>query len=44
MLRVLSDEELRKNLITLGLAKASNLSWDKTANETLSAYNKIIKS
>lgn len=43
MLRVLSDKELRKNLITSGLSKASNLSWDKTANKTLSAYNKIIK-
>lgn len=44
MLRVLSDEDLRKNLISLGLSKASNLSWDKTASETISAYSKIIKS
>lgn len=43
MFRVLSDEELRKKLISLGLSKASNLSWDKTANETISAYNRIIK-
>lgn len=44
MFRVLSDEDLRKNLIALGLSKASNLSWDKTANETISAYSRIIKS
>jgi glycosyltransferase involved in cell wall biosynthesis len=44
MFRALSDEELRKKLISLGLSKASDLSWDKTANETISAYNRIIKS
>jgi len=43
MFKALSDEELRKNLITSGLSKASNLSWEKTANRTILAYNQIIK-
>ena len=43
MLRVLSDEELRSKLIKSGIIKSADLSWEKTANETISAYNKIIK-
>lgn len=43
MFRVLSDEALRKRLVASGISKAADLSWEKTANETISAYNKIIK-
>lgn len=43
MLRVLSDKELRKKLIASGIAKSRDLSWEKTANETISVYNKILK-
>lgn len=43
MLRVLSDKELRKKLIASGIAKSCDLSWEKTANETISVYNKILK-
>lgn len=39
--KCLSDEILRDNLIVKGLIKASELSWEKTARETLNAYKKI---
>lgn len=38
----LTDNNLRKHLITKGLSKSSNLSWNNTAKSTLNAYNKIL--
>lgn len=40
----LMNENLRLNLIVKGFQKARALSWDKTATETLKAYEAIIKS
>lgn len=40
MHRVLTDENLRKDLIKKGLERASQFSWERTARETLSAYKK----
>lgn len=42
MLKVLEDNILKENLITKGFIRASQLSWDSTARQTLKAYNKII--
>jgi len=42
MYEVLCDENLRDSLIIKGLVRSSELSWKKTANETLLAFNKII--
>lgn len=39
----LMNEHLRINLIVKGFKKARSLSWDKTAIETLKAYEAIIK-
>ncbi|MBV7272378.1 glycosyltransferase family 4 protein [Clostridiaceae bacterium UIB06] len=41
MFRVLLDDELRQKLISSGIAKSSELSWQKTAQQTLNAYRKI---
>lgn len=41
MFRVLLDDELRERLILSGIVKASELSWQKTAQQTLIAYSKI---
>jgi glycosyltransferase involved in cell wall biosynthesis len=43
MLNVLLDENLRKKLIKSGITNASNLNWEKTASNTIYAYNRIIK-
>ncbi|MCT8975770.1 glycosyltransferase family 4 protein [Clostridium sp. CX1] len=43
MFRILSDDLLREKLISAGLTKASGLSWEKTAKDTIGIYNKIIK-
>lgn len=40
--RVLSDDELRKQLIKKGRLVASKYSWDKTARETLEVYEKTL--
>lgn len=42
MIRVLSDENFRENMILKGLVRSSELNWDKTALDTIIAYNKII--
>lgn len=44
MYNLLSDENLRDDLILKGLVRSSELSWNKTAANTLIAYNKIINS
>lgn len=41
MFRVLLDDELRERLILSGIVKSSELSWQKTAQQTLIAYSKI---
>lgn len=43
MLEVLSDNGLYEELVTAGMAKASELSWEKTAKDTIGIYTKIIK-
>lgn len=40
MHKVLTDENLRKDLIKKGLERAKQFSWEKTARETLSVYKK----
>ncbi|MHC6181309.1 glycosyltransferase family 4 protein [Clostridium sp. JNZ X4-2] len=42
MLNVLSDDNLKKRLISAGIQRISKLSWRKTASDTISIYNKII--
>ena len=42
MYEVLSSEELAESLILKGLVRSSELSWEKTARNTLLAYSKII--
>ncbi|OBR91785.1 MULTISPECIES: glycosyltransferase family 1 protein [Clostridium] len=43
MLTVLSDNDLRNKLISSGMKRASELSWGKTTQNTLDAYNKILR-
>lgn len=40
---ILSDEQLKHSLILKGFKRASSLSWDKTALETIEIYKKIIE-
>jgi len=40
---VLSDEHARKELISKGLERASQFSWEKTARETLKVYESIAR-
>jgi len=42
MYNVLHDDALRQSLITKGLKRASSLTWDNTAANTLIAYQKIL--
>jgi glycosyltransferase involved in cell wall biosynthesis len=42
MYNVLSSEELAESLILKGLVRSSELSWNKTAKNTLLAYSRII--
>lgn len=42
MLRVLTDERLRKELAKKGLERAKMFSWSKCANETLELFYKVI--
>ncbi len=44
MIRVLSDDGLRKGLIAKGFERAAMFSWEKTARETLSLYERIAAS
>ena len=39
---VLEDSDLRKEKIRLGKSISKNFSWDKTVNQTLAIYNKMI--
>ncbi len=42
MLNILSDDNLKKKLTSLGIQRASQLNWKKTASDTITIYNKII--
>ena len=42
MLNILSDDNLKKKLTSLGIQRASQLNWEKTASDTITIYNKII--
>jgi glycosyltransferase involved in cell wall biosynthesis len=39
--RVLSDNDLRKQMIHKGLQRARRFSWKKTAQETLEIYRRL---
>ncbi|MCM8709671.1 glycosyltransferase family 4 protein [Clostridium sp. SYSU_GA19001] len=41
---VFNDDKLREKLVIKGIIRSSELSWRKTAKDTLIAYNKIINS
>jgi glycosyltransferase involved in cell wall biosynthesis len=41
MYRVLTDENLREDLIKKGFERASQFSWERTARETLSVYKRV---
>jgi hypothetical protein len=43
MWRVLTDEDLRANLITKGLKRASLFSWGRAAQETLDVYRRVVE-
>ncbi len=40
--RLLDEEDLRGQLRTLGLERASQFSWDRTARETLAVYERLL--
>lgn len=42
ILKILNDKNLKENLIASGLMRSSELSWEKTAKQTLAAYNKTL--
>ena len=42
VLKVISDSQLRNELIQKGKARAKLFSWDKTAQETLNAYKSLL--
>ncbi|MFQ5611323.1 MAG: glycosyltransferase family 4 protein [Anaerolineae bacterium] len=42
MWRVLTDEDLRANLIAKGLKRASCFSWQRAAEETLAVYRRVV--
>jgi len=44
MYEVLLDSELRQSLISKGLKRSSDLTWQHTASSTLKAYENILKS
>lgn len=39
---ILDDEGLRSRTVTLGLERARHFSWDKTANEVVSVYERVL--
>ena len=39
--RLLSDEQLRANMIEKGLKRAASFSWDRAARETLTLYHSL---
>jgi len=38
MYKLLSDNHLRKELVTRGLERAKSFTWEKTARETMAVY------
>ena len=40
--QVVYGDQIRNNLINLGLKQSKKFSWEKCAEETLTIYNKII--
>jgi glycosyltransferase involved in cell wall biosynthesis len=40
--RVWQDEQLRRELIARGLARAARFTWDATASETLKLYDRVL--
>ncbi|NMM61580.1 glycosyltransferase family 4 protein [Clostridium sp. P21] len=42
MLKILYDKNLREELILSGLVRSSKLTWEKTAKQTLLAYDKTL--
>ncbi len=41
--QVLTDDELRLKMVNLGLKRAAQFSWDKTAKETLKVFEEVFK-
>ena len=41
MRRVLTDDELRDNMVRKGLEQSKKFSWEKTAELTLQVYNRV---
>ncbi len=41
MYRILSDENLRREMRTKGLARAATFSWERAARETLQVYRRV---
>ncbi|GAI22877.1 unnamed protein product [marine sediment metagenome] len=39
--QVLTDSDLRDNMIRKGLEQAKRFSWEKVAEQTLEVYNKV---
>lgn len=42
--KVLTDQELRKSLVTKGVKHAANFSWEKAAEKTLEVYEEVEES
>jgi glycosyltransferase involved in cell wall biosynthesis len=42
MMRLLTEEELRSDLIQKGLKRASIFSWQKAAEKTMDVYRKVV--
>jgi glycosyltransferase involved in cell wall biosynthesis len=43
ILKVISDSQLRNELIQKGRARAKLYSWERTAKETLKAYKSLLR-
>jgi glycosyltransferase involved in cell wall biosynthesis len=43
MIRLSSDEELRKELVKNGMKRAAMFTWEKAARETLSLYDQVLQ-
>jgi glycosyltransferase involved in cell wall biosynthesis len=41
--KVLDDKEMQKELVTKGLKRAKEFTWEKAANETMKVYQKLMK-
>lgn len=44
VLQVIGDESLQRQLVSAGLARASELSWRSSADKTWSAYEQFLHS